>query len=129
VIFAGVRIFPNTKIARIAMDEGIIPEYANFLNPIFYQPERVVREFISIIRRNSKYLPNCLYPTRAVYFMNLLVRNVYWQKVFTCKGFADFLDHMNGFSRLKKLKLFGMTVLNYILPSRVRFIPNAEVEN
>ena len=129
VIFAGVRIFPNTKIARIAMDEGIIPEDANFLTPIFYQPERVLEEFIPIIRRNSKYLPNCIYPTRAVYFMNLLVRNVYWQKDFTCKGYADFLDHMNRLSRLKKLKIFGKTALDYILPSRVRFIPNAEVEN
>jgi hypothetical protein len=129
VIFAGVRIFPNTKIARIAMDEGIIPEDASFLNPIFYQPERVLGEFIPIIRRNSKYLPNCLYPTRAVYFMNLLIRNVYSQKDFTCKGYADFLDHMNRLSRLKKLKIFGKTVFDYILPSRVRFIPNAEVEN
>jgi radical SAM superfamily enzyme YgiQ (UPF0313 family) len=124
VIFAGIRIYPNTKIARIAMDEGIIPEDANFLNPIFYQPERVLREFIPIIRRQSKLLPNTMYPTRAVELMNLLIRNVYLHRDFTCKGYADFIDHMNRFSRLKKFNLFRKSLLDYILPSRVRFIPN-----
>jgi radical SAM superfamily enzyme YgiQ (UPF0313 family) len=125
-IFAGVRIFPNTKLARIAMDEGLIREDTQFLNPIFYQPERVLREFIPFIQRNSKNLSNCMYPTRAVDFLNLLIRNVYLRGDFTCKGYADFLDHMNSLSRLKKLKLFGRTALDYILPYRVRFIPNAE---
>ncbi len=126
LVWAGVRIFPNTKIARIAVDEGVITENANFLKPLFYQPERVLKEFIPHIRRRSKDMSNCMYPTGAVEFMNLFIRNLYMSPGFTSCGYADFVDHVNALSWAEKVKIMGKTALDYVFPFRSRFIPIAE---
>lgn len=127
VIIPGIRIFPNTKLARIAVADGSIPEHADFIKPLFYQPEQVLQEFIPLIRRNIKLLSdaNCLFPTNGVYFMNLFIRNVYLCGSFVSTGFADFVDCVNNLSWVEKLKLFGKTTLDYAFPARTRFIPTS----
>lgn len=128
IFFAGIRILPNTKIARIAKDEGIIETDADLLTPVFYQPERTMREFVPHIKRKVKLLSdsNSIYPTRAVKFFNQLIKNVYLGEGFTGKGYAGLLDHLHSLSRMEKMKLFAKTTLDYALPYRRRFIPTAE---
>jgi radical SAM superfamily enzyme YgiQ (UPF0313 family) len=127
-IFAGIRIFPNTRLSRIAMDEGFIPEDFDFLKPIFYRPEQVLHEFMPLVRHFASCLSdsNCFYPSRAADFLNLFVRNVYLSGDFISRGFTDFVNHLNNLSKLEKLKLLGKTALDYTLPFRCRFIPIAE---
>jgi radical SAM superfamily enzyme YgiQ (UPF0313 family) len=128
VLFVGVRIFPNTRIARIAKDEGIIKTDTDLLYPVFYQPERALREFAPIVRRKIKLLSdaNCLYPTRGVNFLNQLIQNMYLRGGFTSSGYTDFIDRLNNLSRMEKLGLITKTALDFALPFRRRFIPIAE---
>ncbi len=128
VVFAGVRIYPDTKLAQIAVDEGYIPGDANLLEPIFYQPERVLHEFMPLVRSHAKKLSNCIYPLSSVDFMNLFIRNVYMRGGFISRGFADFFDYVNSISWQEKLKILGKTALDYAFPFRSRFIPNAEAK-
>jgi radical SAM superfamily enzyme YgiQ (UPF0313 family) len=128
VIIVGIRIFPHTRLSRIAVDEGFIPEDSDFLKPIFYRPEQVLHEFMPLVRRFASSLSdsNCFYPSRAADFLNLFVRNVYLSGDFISRGFTDFVNHLNNLSKLEKLKLLGKTALDYTLPFRCRFIPIAE---
>jgi radical SAM superfamily enzyme YgiQ (UPF0313 family) len=128
VIFVGIRIFPNTKIARIAKDEGLIKTDTDLLYPVFYQPERALQEFAPIVRRKIKLLSdaNCLYPTRGVNFLNQLIQNVYLRGGFTSSGYTDFIDRLNNLSWKEKMGLFTKTALDFALPFRRRFIPIAE---
>ncbi|MCK4763826.1 MAG: radical SAM protein [Candidatus Aminicenantes bacterium] len=120
--FCGVRIYPGTKLSRIAREEGLINEESELRAPIFYQPERVLREFIPYLRRSAEGIPNCIIPTRAINLMNLIQRNVYLLGGFT-GGLSDFVDRMNSLSLKEKLQIFGKTALDYVFPIRHRYIP------
>jgi radical SAM superfamily enzyme YgiQ (UPF0313 family) len=126
VMEAGIRIYPDTKIARIAMDEGVIGKDTNLINPTFYNPDQVLREFLPYIRRRAKDMENTiLYPTAAIDFINLFIRNFFLLEGCTARGIGDFIAHMNNLPRMKKLKILGKTVLDFALPFRCRFIPLA----
>lgn len=126
VMEAGVRIYPDTKIARIAMDEGIINKDTNLMDPIFYNSEQVLREFLPYIRRRAKDMDNTiLYPTGAINFINLLIRNFFLLDDYTARGIGDFVAHMNNLPPTKKLKMLGKTILDFALPFRRRFVPLA----
>lgn len=130
VLFAGIRIFPGTKLARIAKDEGTIETDEDLLYPVFYQPERTMREFIPLIKRRVKLMSdsNSQYPTRAVNFFNQLIQNVYLREGFTGRGFSDLVDHLSSLSKMEKVKLLSKTALDYVLPYRRRFLPIADGE-
>jgi radical SAM superfamily enzyme YgiQ (UPF0313 family) len=125
VLYCGVRINPNTKLARIAMDEGYIPEDTNFLYPIFYHPERVLKEFLPYMRRRTKDIPNCYLPTRFINFLNRVMLNVY-MKDDVPGGLGDKFEYLRNLSGPKKFKFFGETLLDYALPFRRRYIPLAD---
>ncbi|MCK4764200.1 MAG: radical SAM protein [Candidatus Aminicenantes bacterium] len=126
LLFAGIRIYADTELARIAMKEGIIQENADLLEPTFYQPERVLREFIPFIRRNVRGLAkSVVYPKRGVDFENLLMRNVYLFGGFTGRGLTGFGDRMNSMSPGERMKILGKTFLDRLLPARCRYIPTA----
>jgi radical SAM superfamily enzyme YgiQ (UPF0313 family) len=126
VIEAGIRIYPDTKIARIAMDEGVIDKDTNLMDPEFYNPDQVLREFIPYIRRRARDMENTiLYPTGAINFINLLIRNFFLLEGYTARGIGDFTAHMNNLPKMKKLKILGRTALDFALPFRRRFVPLA----
>jgi radical SAM superfamily enzyme YgiQ (UPF0313 family) len=126
-IFPGARIYPNTKLARIAKEEGIIKTDADLINPVFYRPERMKQELLPFIRRKTRGLPHFLYPNKAIDFLNLFQRNAYLGGVKPV-GFTGFVDYMNNISRPDMLKLLAKTALQYTLPFSRRFISRAEGE-
>ncbi|UCH97389.1 MAG: radical SAM protein, partial [Candidatus Aminicenantes bacterium] len=124
IMEAGIRIYPDTKIARIAMDEGMISKDTNLMDPTFYNPDQVLQEFIPYIRRRAKDMANTiLYPTRAIDFIHLFIRNFFLIEGYRARGIGDFIAHMNNLPRMKKLKILGRTALDFALPFRRRFIP------
>jgi radical SAM superfamily enzyme YgiQ (UPF0313 family) len=127
VVFeAGVRIYPNTKLARIAIDEGIINEDANLLYPVFYNPEQVLEEFLPYIRSRAKNKEHMLlYPTKAMGFMNLLTRNFFLNNNFSVEGIGHYIGHMRTLPPKENLKILVKTILDKISPARQRFIPLA----
>lgn len=126
-VFAGVRIYPHTKIARIAKEEGLIETEADLITPLFYQSERVLKEFRPFMVRQLKFVTegNIMYPYRAINFLNLLLKNVYLNGL-TGKGLAPIFAHVKSLSKLTLLKLFGKTVVQYIIPPLHRYIPIAK---
>lgn len=131
-IWAGIRIYPNTKLADIAVKEGYITENTNFLKPIFYRPEIVLKEFIPIMQSKIKGLPNFILPSKVVDFKYQFERNVYLQGGFS-GGFLDFVKHINCLKKKKaeNIKIFIKTLLDYVLPpklfpTRRLFIPTVD---
>lgn len=124
-IFPGARIYPNTKLARIAKEEGIIKTDADLIDPVFYQPERMIQELLPFIQRKTKGMRHFLYPNKGIDFLNLFQRNAYLKGGIP-GGFSGFVDFMNNISRLDMLKLLAKTALQYPLPFLRRFIPIAE---
>ena len=122
VLYCGVRINPDTKLARIAMDECYISEDTNFMYPLFYKPEKVLKEFIPYVRSRSKEIPNAYLPTKHIHFLNRVMLNVNMENNMT-GGFVDKFDYMSSLSKPKMLKYFGKTVLDYALPFRRRYLP------
>lgn len=125
VFFAGIRIFPDTKLARIAMDEGDIPEDSNLLYPVYYQRERVLKEFVPYTRRRIKDIPTAVIPLRSIDFLKLVQQNVYKSGEYR-GGFTDFGDYMNSLSWHKKLNLLCKSALDYSFPFRRKYIPIAQ---
>lgn len=122
VLYCGIRINPNTKLARMAMDEGYISEDTNFMYPLFYKPEKVLKEFIPYVRSRSKEIPNAYLPTRHINFLNRVMLNVNMENDMP-GGLVDKFDYMSSLSKPKMLKYFGKTVLDYALPFRRRYLP------
>ncbi|HLP48326.1 MAG TPA: radical SAM protein [Candidatus Kapabacteria bacterium] len=127
-LYSGIRIYPDTKIANIAKQEGLIPSNANLLQPIFYQPERVLQEFIPFLRHHTKDIPNCLVPTPLVNLMHLFNQNLYLGGGFS-GGIVDAMHYMNSLPWLKKTRILGKTLLDILIPFKNRFIPIAESDN
>lgn len=128
VVFeAGVRIYPNTELARIAMAEGIINENTNLLDPAFYNPEQVLGEFLPFIRSRAKDKEHMLlYPIKGMDFINLLTRNFFLNDDFIARGIGHYVSHMRSLPPKENLKILGKTLLDKIFPARQRFIPLAE---
>ena len=122
VIHSGVRIFPNTKIARIARAEGAIRENTSLLNPVYYKPQLALEEFLPYLCSRIKGLPNAFAPFKAIDFIKLFQQNVYKSGEFM-GGLIEFVDYVNSISWQKKFNLLGKTILDYSFPFRTRFIP------
>ena len=110
-IFVGIRIYPNTSIARMAREEGIIDESTDLLAPVFYRPERVTREFIPYLKRKTKGVRNCLIPMKNIDFLNLLCQHIYMNGF---RGsFSDFIDEVKRIPFTQKARILGKTILAY----------------
>lgn len=124
VLFGGIRIFPNTKLARIARDDGDIPEDYDLLSPAYYQAERVLKEFIPYTQRRIKDMPTAVIPLRSFDFLKLVQQNVYKSGEYS-GSITDFGDYMNSLSWHKKLNLLCKSALDYSFPFRHKYIPIA----
>ncbi|RKX47162.1 MAG: hypothetical protein DRP64_01810, partial [Verrucomicrobia bacterium] len=51
LVFAGIRILPDTRIVDVAEQQGLITANTNLLIPTFVNPEQVLSEFIPYLRR------------------------------------------------------------------------------
>lgn len=127
VVYCGVRINPNTKLADIAMDEGYITEDTNFLYPLYYRPELVLKEHLPYLRRRTKDIPNLYLPTKFINFMNRIMVNVCLSGEVP-GGFSDLFAYIENLSQRDKLKFLSKTALDYALPFRRRFLPTAHGE-
>ena len=61
-IMAGIRIYPNTPIFQISIQEGIINDKTDLLNPHFYMAPPVKDIIFDIIEKKAKKNPNWFLP-------------------------------------------------------------------
>jgi hypothetical protein len=58
----GIRIFPKTKLALMAKEEGLIGSDEDFLKPVFYLSPAVKNEILPFIKTFSKKHPTWIFP-------------------------------------------------------------------
>ena len=57
----GIRIYPQTPIHALAVEEGLIAETDDLLRPVFYVSQRLGRTRLGeLVRRASETRPNCI---------------------------------------------------------------------
>jgi radical SAM superfamily enzyme YgiQ (UPF0313 family) len=62
ICMTGIRVFPGTRLAEIAREEGLLPENWNPLEPFFYLSPRIRSGLESRLLEFSKVHPNWIFP-------------------------------------------------------------------
>ncbi len=125
VIYAGIRIFPNTRLEEIAIQEGEITAQTDLVQPVYYRPNWVLKDVIPYIFDKTSNIPGCIQPTKHIDFLNLFRQNACLMGKIP-PGFVEFVDYLNDLSFKDKTKILGHTALDYLFPSRCRYIPISE---
>ncbi|MDF7798142.1 radical SAM protein [Pontiellaceae bacterium B1224] len=121
LIFAGIRILPGTRIADVALQQGLVPEDADLLVPVFANPEQVLSEFLPYLRRETRGIENCILPSKGVDFSNLVMQAAYLRGYEG--GYADFMDHITSLPLREKVAIGWDAAQRFLL--KKQFIPSA----
>jgi len=121
LIFAGIRILPDTRIADVAEQQGLISPDDNLLVPVFANPEEVLNEFIPFLRRETRGIPNCVLPSKNVDFANLVLQTAYLRGFEG--GYADFMDYITSLSLREKVAIGWDATRHFLIPAEKWFIP------
>ena len=62
ICMVGIRIFPNTRLSLLAMEEGMIGPEEDFLKPVFYLSTAIKDEIMSAIEMFSSKHPTWIFP-------------------------------------------------------------------
>ena len=62
ICMLGIRIFPNTKLAVTARQDGIIGPEEDFLKPVFYLSPAVSKDLLPFVKTFSKSHPTWIFP-------------------------------------------------------------------
>jgi len=62
ICMIGIRIFPQTKLALMAQEEGMVEPDEDFLRPVFYLSPAVKNEILPFIKTFSKKHPTWIFP-------------------------------------------------------------------
>lgn len=62
ICMIGIRVFPKTRLAQVAVEEGRISPNANFLDPVFYLSKDIEEEILPFIEDFSKGNPTWIFP-------------------------------------------------------------------
>ena len=62
ICMIGIRIFPHTRLALIAREEGMIKPDEDFLKPVFYLSPHVKEEILPLMEAFAKDHPNWIFP-------------------------------------------------------------------
>ncbi|OGV37383.1 MAG: hypothetical protein A2020_14995 [Lentisphaerae bacterium GWF2_45_14] len=65
-LFMGIRVFPGTRIERVAREEGLLTEASDLLNPVFYlSPEISERDLFEGLNDGVKDMPHVVFPPQS----------------------------------------------------------------
>ena len=62
ICMVGIRVFPNTRISLLSMEEGMIGPEEDFLKPVFYLSTAIKDEIMSSIETFSSKHPTWIFP-------------------------------------------------------------------
>ena len=62
VCMVGIRVFPNTRMAKVAAEEGFVGSAPDFLEPVFYLSPAVETEILPFIENFSRDNPTWIFP-------------------------------------------------------------------
>ena len=123
LIFAGIRILPGTRIADVAVQQGLIPADTDLLVPVFANPEQVLNDILPYLRRETRGIQNCILPSKSVDFGNLVMQAAYLRGFEG--GYADFMAHIGSISTREKVAIAWDAAKRFMLPSRNQLIPSS----
>jgi radical SAM superfamily enzyme YgiQ (UPF0313 family) len=62
ICMIGIRVFPNTRLSLIAMEEEMIGPEEDFLKPVFYLSPAIKNEILPFVEKFSKENPTWIFP-------------------------------------------------------------------
>jgi radical SAM superfamily enzyme YgiQ (UPF0313 family) len=62
ICMIGIRVFPHTRLAHIAQEEGMIGPGEDFLRPVFYLSPHIKEEILPLIEAFAQAHPNWIFP-------------------------------------------------------------------
>lgn len=62
ICMIGIRVFPNTRLAKIAKNEGVVSPGNNYLEPVFYLSSHIEDQIIPFIEAFSKEHKTWIFP-------------------------------------------------------------------
>lgn len=62
IAMVGLRIFPQTGLARLAVQEGLVPPAHDFLHPVFYVAPNLQEKIIELAKKIAAVRPNWIFP-------------------------------------------------------------------
>jgi hypothetical protein len=62
ICMIGIRVFPETRLSTIAMEEGIIGADIDFLKPVFYLSPAIENDILPFIEKFSEENPTWIFP-------------------------------------------------------------------
>ncbi len=68
IIMMGIRIYPQTELALIAEQEGIIPQNGISLDPVFYLSREVASSIVETVADFAQRNPNCIAPGQNIMY-------------------------------------------------------------
>ncbi|MDX9786166.1 MAG: lipid biosynthesis B12-binding/radical SAM protein [Desulfobacterales bacterium] len=96
VCMAGIRVYPNTRMAQVAAEEGLVGSGEDYLNPVFYLSSGIKTEILSFIEAFSKDNPTWIFPGLQINMNEILqkklrrfgVRGPLWEQMKLAGRFA-----------------------------------------
>jgi len=76
VLLAGIRIFPGTPLAQMAIAEGQVPENHNWLEPVFYLSSELPQAELELLLAPVMSWPNWVVPARGRLFDEWIQRKI-----------------------------------------------------
>jgi radical SAM superfamily enzyme YgiQ (UPF0313 family) len=105
ICMIGIRIFPNTELARMAAEEGRIQEHEDFLNPVFYLSEAVEDKVVPFMEAFSRENPTWIFPGLNINMTVALQRKL---RRFGIKGpLWEYMEMGKRFGRKRALSARG----------------------
>lgn len=62
ICMVGIRVFPGTRLAKIARDQGVTGPDTDFLKPVFYLSEAIEKKILPFVEEFSKQNPSWIFP-------------------------------------------------------------------
>lgn len=119
--FVGVRIYPNTKVAEMAIAEGQITSETNLLKPHFYNSIQVSKRFLPYLIKETKGIPGCIIPSKFSKFRDKFIQNVYLSGY--QGSWSGIRTYMSDISPGVRMKIICKTIVQFIIPGFSRFLP------
>jgi len=102
ICMIGIRMFPGTRLAAIALDEGVIGNDVDFLEPVFYLSSAIEDEILSFAETFAKDHPTWIFPGMNI---NMTTDLQHKLRRFGSKG--PLWEYMKRGQKIKRTQVWG----------------------
>ncbi len=119
VFFVGIRIAPQTPLARLAAAEGVITAEADLCRPTFYNARHVLQVFYPYLRKRLRKTPNCVLPSRWWDLKHQMIHRVVQRGYDGTIAKVD--QHFRSLPVLERLAILFAALADTLFPGRSLF--------